>query len=634
MVMQKISLEENQSENLVQQNIEHLKQIFPEVFSEGKVNFETLRQLLSDQQVLDEGEEKYGLNWHGKKKARQSALTPSLGTLLPCPDESVDWDNTQNLFIEGDNLEVLKLLQKSYANKIQLIYIDPPYNTGNIFDYPDNYKDNLSYYLRYTKQIDDNGLKESSSIETNGKVHTKWLNMIYPRLLLARNLLKQDGLIAISIDDNEIFNLGKLMDELFGENNRLACAPWLSEASGGKEKTGLRTGHEYILIYVKNDSSSISSDVRSTGELDLRDSIGQYRKGRELMKWGGTSLRSDRPKQFYKLRTPSGEWVEPYRNDGQEGHWRWGRENPKIKEALDNPEFFHWEKRPFDNGVMANGEVERWVPYEKIRDVKKSVGWSTWLDKYGTNADATRELKSLCGEKFFDTPKPTSLIKWLINLHADDDGIILDFFAGSCSTAHAVLSQNQEDHGNRRFICVQIPEKIETKIVDKVTLSNIAEIGKFRIRKVIENNSLNQGFKVFKLAQSNIQPWNPDPTDLEATLLESENHLIEGRTEQDILYELLLKRGIDLATPITERKVAEKTVYSIGYGATFACLDEHIQAIDIESIAQLIIDWYQELAPGNKPHIFFRDSAFENDVVKTNIAAILQQNGLDHVRSL
>jgi len=528
------------SKNIVEANIEKLKAIFPSVFTEGKIDFDSLKETLGD--YTDDRPERYSFNWNGKARARLIAQTPSTGTLRPCPEESVNWDTTQNLFIEGDNLEVLKLLQKSYHKKVKVIYIDPPYNTGNEFIYPDKFAENLDTYLRYTGQIDDEGFKISANAETSGRFHTNWLNMIYPRLKLARNLLADDGVIAVSIDDNELFQLGNLMDDIFGETNRLACAPWLSEASGGKEKTGLRTGHEYLLIYVKETSVNITQEERSTGELNLRDDQGSYRKGRELMKWGGTSLRSDRPNQFYSLPAPDGTQVYPYRNDGKEGHWRWGKANENSVQAQSNPAVLHWEIRPFDSGVIVSGKAERWVPYEKIRDKKKSVGWSTWLDKYGTNADATRELKDLFGFKPFDTPKPATLIEWIINLHQDENALALDFFAGSASLAHAVLNLNQADGGSRRFVCVQLPEPLDSEIsVDDARLRTVADIGKERIRRVIKNLSAvhsktdetaqktlidcseelpngDLGFKVFKLDASNVIPWDADFDTLESSL--------------------------------------------------------------------------------------------------------------------
>jgi len=635
MVMQKISLEENQSENLVQQNIEHLKQIFPEVFSEGKVNFETLRQLLGDQQVLDEGEEKYGLNWHGKKKARQSALTPSLGTLLPCPDESVDWDNTQNLFIEGDNLEVLKLLQKSYTNKVKLIYIDPPYNTGNEFIYPDNFNENLDTYLKYTGQIDNEGLKNTSSLESSGRKHTLWLNMMYSRLVLARSLLSEDGIICISIDDNEHSNLKLICDEIFGQENFMGEVCRATGQTTGQDSGGLGSSFDYVLVYSKTvgfDLSGLPLSEKDLTRFDNEDEVGKYAYD-QMRKTGSNDRREDRPKLFYPVKDPDGGDVYPIAPAGYESCWRFER---KTYDRLLKENYILWKK------TKRDGE-EIWWPYVKYYLEGRTKRPSPLWNDLDGNKKASRDIRALFdGKKVFDFPKPIQLIERCIQIspNAADDDLILDFFAGSGTTAHAVMKINQETGSKKRYICVQLPELVQEgsdaykegfKTISDISKSRILRAGKLLQEK---DKSLDVGFKVFKLAQSNIQPWNPDPTDLEAILLESENHLIEGRTEQDILYELLLKRGIDLATPIAERKAGEKTVYSIGYGATFACLDEHIQAGDIEFIAQLIIDWYQELAPGNKPHIFFRDSAFENDVVKTNIAAILQQNGLDHVRSL
>ena len=632
-----------QSADITADNIAQLKALFPEMITEGAegaaINVDVLKQLVGDATVTD-AEEKYGLNWHGKRRARQIALTPSTGTLRPCPEDSVDWDTTQNLMIEGDNLEVLKLLQKSYAGKVKLIYIDPPYNTGNDFVYPDNFQDSIRNYKELTGQA-EGGRSMTSNTEASGRFHTDWLNMMYPRLKLARNLLADDGIIAISIDDAELFQLGKLLDEVFGSESKLACAPWLSEASGGKEKTGLRTGHEYLQIYFKTSSTSVSQEERSAGELNQSDAKGRYRKGRELMKWGGTSLRKDRPKQFYPLRTPGGEEVLPHRNDGKEGHWRWGKNNSGIEEALKEPEFFHWERRPFDDSVSVNGNSERWVPYEKIRDVKKAIGWGTWLDKYGTNADGTRELKELFGSKPFDTPKPTQLIKWFLSLHADDDAVVLDFFAGSASTAHAVMQINAEDEGSRRFIVVQLPEKCDDQSdAYKYGFKTIAELTKERLRragaKVRTDNSLfsgDTGFRVYKLDHSNIRAWQASG-DLEKDLLDSVDHIVPGRSEQDVLTELLLKLGLDLCVPIERRTIAGKAVHAIGGGVLLACLDTRVAVADAEPLALGIAEWHKALAPAGDTTCVFRDSAFENDVAKTNLAAILDQHGISHVRSL
>lgn len=656
MVMQKISLEENQSENLVQQNIEHLKQIFPEVFSEGKVNFETLRQLLGDQQVLDEGEEKYGLNWHGKKKARQIAINPTCATLLPCLEQGLNWNNAQNIAIEGDNLEVLKLIQKSYANKIKMIYIDPPYNTEKDFIYPDNFVEGLDSYLSYTGQKEDEQWTVSQSGRDKiGRKHTNWLSMMYPRLKLARSLLTRDGAIFISINEKEIANLRLICDEIFGENNLLCQFSWRTDGNFDNQAK-FKYCHEYILAYAKDESSfphpaTIDPNVPQDSKIFkpyIRNTIvknGPKNPPSEVVLPKGFPC----AEQEGKVEVRNNAW--PHYLTGSEISQGTLVSEVKVysgwssKDLLE--EFIRNNCQPIldSKGQETTFEISASGAIEAIKTRGEPSHVISTLSDLGGPQKASSEV-AITGAIFDDYPKPLKLIKYLLKMHNSKDFTVLDFFAGSGTTAHAVLELNKEDGGSRKFIAVQLPQptlklddtgKIVNTEASQHGFKTIFDICTQRITGAIEYIYGEQdqiGFKVFKLAQSNIQPWNPDPTDLEATLLESENHLIEGRTEQDILYELLLKRGIDLVTPIAERKAGEKTVYSIGYGATFACLDESIQASDIESVTQLIIDWYQELAPGNKPHIFFRDSAFENDVVKTNIAAILQQNGLDHVRSL
>lgn len=383
---------------------------------------------------------------HERVESRPLREVPSLA----CGDPGAG-----NLIIQGDNLLALKALLPEYAGKVKCLYVDPPYNTG-------------TEGWVYNDRVDSPAMREwlgnvSELDLPDMDRRDRWLSMMYPRLRLAKELLSRDGLVAVSIDDREVSVLGVLLDEIFGARNRLACAPWLAEPSGGKEKTGLRAGHEYLLIYHNGDNSSISRDERSTGKLNLKDRWGPYRKGRELTKWGGISLRADRPGQWYPMRTPAGAEVWPIRNDGAEGHWRWGREH-SMRPILKDPDRAHWEVRAFDDGVTWNGQRERWVPYEKIRDESRSVGWSTWLDSHGFNADATRELKDILGRKAFDTPKPVALLRWLVSLHADDDALVLDTFAGSGTTAHAVLSLNRDDGGHRRFILIEIERQIAVEI--------------------------------------------------------------------------------------------------------------------------------------------------------------------------
>jgi adenine-specific DNA-methyltransferase len=398
------------------------------------------------------------LTWVGKEKVINHHHEVPFRVLEHQYNFSASDNNSQgNKIIHGDNLEALKSLLPEYEGKIKCIYIDPPYNTGNEgWVYNDNVSDE-----KIKKWLGQVVGKEGEDLSR----HDKWLCMMYPRLKILEKLLADNGIICVSVDDNEVFSLGILMDEIFGRSKRLANAPWLAEPSGGKEKTGLRGGHEYIVIY--GNINSLTREMRSTGELNQKDKWGKYRKGRELRKWGGISLRYDRENQWFPLKTPDGIEVFPYRNDGKEGHWRWGKDQ-KMKEIIEDPEKAHWELCTYDEGVIVNGETERYVPFEKIRDKQRSVGWNTWLDSYGFNADGTRELKEIFGEKIFDTPKPTSLIKWLISLHEDENSLILDSFAGSGTTAHSVLKLNEEDGGNRKFILIETMDYAETITAERV----------------------------------------------------------------------------------------------------------------------------------------------------------------------
>jgi len=369
-------------------------------------------------------------------------------------------NGSENMIIRGDNLEALKALLPRYEGKVKCIYIDPPYNTGEEgWVYNDNVNEpHIKEWLHKTVG------KEGEDLSR----HDKWLCMMYPRLKILHRLLSKDGFIAVSINDCELYNLGEIMNDIFGVSNRLACAPLRSEPSGGKDKSVLRTGHEYILFYSKGDQSSLCKEEKSTGELNLRDFKGKYRKGRELRKWGAGSLRQDRENMWFAFTAPDGEKVFPVRNDGQEGRWRIGKDNILTQAILNNPEEAHWELCPYDDGIVVNGKTERWVPFEKIRDEKRSFGWNSWLDGYGTNADATAVIKSIFGEKIFDTPKPLTLIEWIVSLHNDDNGIVLDSFAGSGTTAHAVLNMNKADGGNRKFILVEMMDYADSITAERV----------------------------------------------------------------------------------------------------------------------------------------------------------------------
>jgi adenine-specific DNA-methyltransferase len=625
--MDKMTEQDGGSLDIVNENLEVLKTIFPDAFTEEGVDFDVLRQLLGGE--IDDGEEKYGLNWHGKKKARQIALTPSTGTLRPCPEESVDWDTTQNLFIGGDNLEVLKLLQKTYAGKVKMIYIDPPYNTGNEFIYPDRFQDNLDTYLKYTGQVDAEGMKFSSNAEQSGRYHTNWLNMMYPRLKLARNVLTQDGVILVSIADHELSNMLTIMNEIYGEENRVAIFSWKSRAkptNAGNSKYRPQKVAEYVLVYGRQPGDEMTFNVESSKKRTYphEDDDGKYRATTILTSNRGTFRRET-------MRFESGGYTPD-----EDNRWKAG------KEVIDN--------------LFARNHIlftKDGIPMEKKYEHEEQdplYPIYTFMDPAltGTAESGKTDLNEIIGNQHgLDTVKPVQLIKYLTATFSDSRDIVLDFFAGSCTTAQAIYELNQEGSAGRQFVLVQLPELIEQDSeAFKAGFNTIAEIGKERIRraasKIKEENPGYEGdlgFKVFKLDNSNIRAWNPDRGDLEQTLLDHTEHLVEGRGEQDLLCELLLKRGVDQNVPIEEKTISGKTVYSIGYGVLFACLDTAISQEEVEGLAQGIIDWHKELIPtsdtqASDTQVVFRDSAFSDDITKTNMTAILEQHGIAHVRSL
>ncbi|POZ59252.1 Type III restriction-modification system methylation subunit [Dehalococcoides mccartyi] len=606
---------ESKSRDIVSENIEQLKVIFPEAFTEDKIDFEALKQLLGG--AVNEREEKYGLNWHGKRSARLIALTPSTGTLRPRPEDSVDWDITQNLMIEGDNLEVLKLLQKSYAGKIKMIYIDPPYNTGGEFVYPDDFKDNMKNYLIRTGQVESDGRVNSTNTEASGRFHTDWLNMMYPRLKLARSLLRKDGLLFVSIDDGELDNLCKVLNEIFGEENFLVRLVWKSKSGGANDSETFAVDHEYIVVYCSSiDQVSINLDPEAqvTTSYNRNDAQGSY----ALDRLDKQSIRYS--KAFdYVITGPDGTEYRPaHKNPAKpNASWRWSKDTVKQR---------------YDELVFENGCV-----YTKNYKSKGAVPRSLLVDeRFGRTRTGKTQVYELMQEDVFDNPKPTKLLSHLLRISTSSNDIVLDFFAGSGTTGHAVMSQNAGDNGTRRFILVQFPE-----ITEHDDFPTIAEICKERLRragkKIREENPMftgDIGFRVFKLDYSNIRAWEPDRENLAATLEEHAEHLKVDRTEQDILYELLLKLGLDLTVPIQQKTIAGKTVHSIGAGTLLVCLATEISTAQVEPLALGIIDWYKQLAPAGETQVVFRDSAFADDVAKTNLTAILQQYGLENVRSI
>ncbi|MBX3668508.1 MAG: site-specific DNA-methyltransferase [Rhodocyclaceae bacterium] len=624
-----------QSADLVAGNIEQLKALFPELITEGpngvSVNVDVLKTLVGDRTITDT-DEKYGLNWHGKRRARQLALTPSTGTLRPCPEESVDWDTTQNLMIEGDNLEVLKLLQKSYAGKVKLIYIDPPYNTGKDFVYPDNFQDNIKNYLELTGQV-EGGQKISSNTEASGRFHTDWLNMMYPRLKLARNLLKDNGFIFVSIDDGEAENLRRLCDDVFGEENFVAQLVWKSRVSEDtRAKTGVSTDHEYIVCYSRGDQVALrgsEKDVEKFSNSD-NDPRGPWRSA-DLT---GLATKESRPNLHYDLIDPKTGINYGCPPKG----WRYEKAtmSQKITEG----------RILFPSN--GDGRPRHKLFLNEMRSLYKNM--SSVITEFST-ADGTRDVNNLLGPGVFSFPKPTGLVASIIEQATEPEDIVLDFFAGSGTSGHATLLRNSADSSSRRFMLVQLPEPLDPATADQKVAADfcdkigkprtIAELTKERLRraaaKLKADNPMftgDAGFRVFKLDHSNIRAWNPNPADLEASLFAHQDHLVDGRSESDVLYELLLKLGLDLCVPIERRSIADRDVHSVGGGVLMACPAESISRNDVELLAQGIVAWHEELAPAGDTTCVFRDSAFADDVAKTNMAAILEQHGIQNVRSL
>lgn len=658
---------EAQSADLVAGNIEQLKALFPELITEGPngtaVNVDVLKALVGDRTVTD-ADEKYGLNWHGKRRARQLALTPSTGTLRPCPDESVDWDTTQNLMIEGDNLEVLKLLQKSYAGKVKLIYIDPPYNTGKDFVYPDNFQDNIRNYLELTGQV-EGGQKISSNTEASGRFHTDWLNMMYPRLRLAKNLLSDNGLVFISIDSSEATNLRSIMDEVFGSENFIGLLPTVMNLKGNNDAFAFADTHEFTVVYARNRENCVVFQLPVPEDsLDdwLEDERGLYKRADTLRRTGQDASRERRPNGWFpvfidengtvyttnedKPRAESDITLWPVSEAGEELSWTWSKQ--KINDE------------PF-NLIVVDGKSGKNI-YKKQRaslgDLPTSKPKSILYKPEYSSSNGTAEIASLLGSNVFDSPpKPRSLIRDFVIIGTSKDDIVLDFFAGTGTTGHAVMAQNLSDHGSRRFILVQLPQSLDpmnkgqktaAEFCDKIGKPRtIAELTKERLRRAAAKIKADSpmftgdtGFRVFKLDHSNIRAWNPNPADLEASLFDHQDHLLEGRSEADVLYELLLKLGLDLCVPIEKRSIEGLDVHAVGGGVLLACLAETITREQVEPLAQGIVAWHKELAPAGDTTCVFRDSAFQtvagaaDDVAKTNLAAILEQHGIQNVRSL
>lgn len=639
----KLNDPDTKSADIVESNVEALKGLFPEALTEGKIDFEVLKGLLGAE--LDERDEKYGLNWHGKRRARQIALTPSTGTLLPCPDESVDWDTTQNLMIEGDNLEVLKLLQKSYAGKVKLIYIDPPYNTGGDFVYPDDFRDSIRNYLELTGQVEGQR-KISSNTEASGRFHTDWLNMIYPRIMLARSLLRSDGVMFVSIDDGEAPNLRLLCDSIFGPENFIAEMVW--ESAGKNDARQIGVNHEYVLVYARQRASvenawtiakvAVESVIKEAER--LKNNFGDDYESASSSMAGWFRANKSSPvfaHRRYRFLDRIGLYKEE--NPTAPGGRKFDLINPKTGDVISLTKGRGWgfDQETFNKlveeeritFVTPTSIMVRLYLHETDRVTPQSVF-------YQPARSASERLSKLMGANLFEFPKDEGVIQQFVEMASKDNDLVLDFFAGSGTTAHAVMAQNSLDGGKRRFILVQLPEPIEHQ-----DFRNIAKITEERLKrsakKVREENPLfsgDTGFRIFKLAASNIRAWEPNVSDIESSLLTNIEHLVQGRDERDVLFELLLKLGLDLCVPIEARTIAGKAVHSVGGGALMVCLAAGLTKEVVEPLSAGIVAWRAALAPAVDTRVVFRDSGFADDIAKTNMAAILNQNGIFDVRSL
>lgn len=611
------------SHDLVEEKRRELLSLFPEARTEGgKIDFERLRAALGE--AVDVGKERYGLTWPGKAECMRAVQTPSVGTLRPCREESVDFDATENLIIEGDNLEVLKLLQKSYLGKVKMIYIDPPYNTGNDFIYPDDYSESLQTYLEYTGQVDAEGKRFSTNAETDGRFHSKWLSMMWPRLFIARNLMRDDGVIFISIGDAELTNLRRVCDEIFGEENFVACFVWEKRTNRENRKV-VSSRHDYIVCYARSTSPErlalrplpMSSSALARYRNPDNDPRGPWKSDPAHAQAGhGTKA------QFYVLRAPNGK-----EHELPSGRCWLYTQDVMEQEILDGRIWF---------GQDGNG-VPRIKTYldDKERGLTPESIW--FAADASTNENAKTELKELFeGDAVFETPKPIELVQLAMRVCASE-GIVLDFFAGAGVTGHAALAMNAEDETRLQFILVQLPEA-----TDRADYPTIAEITKERVRRVIKKlneseagqlplggtKKQDRGFRVYKLAESNFKPWNADVAhEAEAVAKQLDlhvEHIREGRSPEDLLWEILLKSGFPLTTPIETLTLESKIVYAAAEGEMLVCLDRELTLEAIRAIAE------------RKPsRVVLLDQGFAgNDQLKTNAVQIFRTRGVASFRTV
>ncbi len=591
--------------NITDENVTKIAALFPHCVSEGKIDFELLKQELSNS-IIDGTQERYQLNWVGKREALLTANAPIAKTLRPCREESVNFDTTENLYIEGDNLDALKLLQETYLGKIKMIYIDPPYNTGNDFIYNDNFAENTADYLQRSNQRDDDNCRLTANPESNGRFHSDWLSMMYPRLRLARNLLRDDGVIFISIDEAELGNTLRILDEVFGEKNAIATFVWQNKKGGGNDAKYCAIEHEYVILFAKNvvylsrlfESFSDEYAKRYKEE----DSEGRYF-------WDTFKRKSG--KQYYAITCPDGQVLS---KDEFGNPLSWLRSENRFKEDLEAGEI-KFEKKA----------DESWSVMFKQRMPEGKKPRSLILDK-GTTGDGSDELLNIFNKNIFSNPKPVSLVNHLSGIILKENDIILDFFSGSATTAHAVMQLNAEDGGKRKFIMVQIPEACDEKSeAFKAGYKTIADIGKERIRragqKIKTDNALTAtdldiGFRVLKVDSSNMNEvyYSPDAINKDDLHLFI-NNIKDDRSDEDLLFQVLLDWGVDLTLPIERQTIDGKTVFVVAVDAIVACFDR------AEGVSESFI---KELAKIKPLRAVFCDGGFANDSVKINVEQIFK----------
>lgn len=603
------------SADLTQMNIEKIAQLFPNIITEAKdkdgklkkaIDFELLKQELSGD-IVDGDKERYQLTWPGKKEAILLANTPIDKTLRPVKEDSVDWDNTQNLYIEGDNLEVLKLLQESYLNKVKCIYIDPPYNTGNDFIYKDTFELTTGEYLEESGQVDDEGNRLFHNNESNGRFHSDWLTMMYSRLKLARNLLKEDGVIFISIDDNEIENIKKLCAEVFGSGNFVANIIWQRAFSPKNDSKYFSTNHDYVLVYAKNIYLFDIGKLPRTEESNNRyKNIDNDPRGPWVS--GDLTVKTYSEKYDYPIKTPSGRIVMPSHGSC----WRVSKE--KFEELNnDNRIWFGTEGNNVPRLKRFQSEVQDGM-----------VPLTLWThQEVGHNQEGRQEVKQLFDDKgYFDGPKPVRLLRRILHTaNTNKYDIILDFFSGSSTTAHAAMQLNADEGGSRKFIMVQLPEKTNNdSAAYKAGFKNICEIGKERIlraaKKIKEetNANIDYGFRVYRVDSSNMKDVYYSADKLgQQDLFSFESNIKDDRTDEDLLIQVMLECGLELSLPMETRDIQGKKVHFVASNSMVACFDKEVPESVIKEIAK------------EKPlRVVFRDSSFKNDAARINVEELFK----------